>query len=88
MLVKYSNLTLIEYCCIFILAFITVSSSIFIFYFDKNYNNPFINTIFLKAFGMIALLAVSIFVFEEKYKWTQILGVVIVLLGLYLTTLK
>jgi drug/metabolite transporter (DMT)-like permease len=88
MLSKYSDLTRIEYCCIFILAFFTVFSSIFIFHFDKYYNNPFINTIFLKAFGMISLLLVSVFIFQEKYKLNQVLGVVIVLLGLYLTTLK
>jgi drug/metabolite transporter (DMT)-like permease len=88
MLSKYSDLTIIEYCCIFILAFFTVSSSIFIFHFDKYYNNPFINSIFLTAFGMISLLFVSVFIFNEKYKLNQLLGIVIVLLGLYFTTIK
>jgi drug/metabolite transporter (DMT)-like permease len=85
---KYSKLTFFEYCCIIILSLITVCSSIFIFYFDKYYNNPFINSIFLKAFGMVSLLVVSVFFFKEKYNWQQVIGIITVLFGLYLMSLK
>lgn len=85
---KYNKLTLIEYGCIFLLAIFTVASSIFVFHLDKYYNNPFLNSIFLKAAGMIMLVLVSIFIFKEKYTMNQIFGVVIILCGIYITTVK
>lgn len=85
---KYTTLTMIEYSCIFLLAIFTVSSSIFVFHLDKYYNNPFLNSIFLKAAGMVMLVLVSIFIFKEKYNMNQIFGVAIIICGIYITTVK
>ena len=85
---KYTTLTMIEYACIFLLAIFTVSSSIFVFHLDKYYNNPFLNSIFLKAAGMVMLVLVSIFIFKEKYNMNQIFGVAIIICGIYITTVK
>jgi drug/metabolite transporter (DMT)-like permease len=51
---------------------------------DKNYNTPLINSVFLRVGSIIALLLVGIFVFEEKYTYKQIAGVLLTLLGIYL----
>jgi len=85
---KYSMLTTLEYVCIFILAFLTVFSSIFIFHLDKYYNNPLLNSVFVKAVGMIMLVLVSIFIFKEKYTMNQIIGVFIILCGIFITSVK
>lgn len=85
---KYTMLTFLEYVCIFLLALLTVFSSIFIFHLDKYYNNPFLNSIFIKASGMIMLVLVSIFIFKEKYTMNQIFGVAIILCGIFISTVK
>jgi drug/metabolite transporter (DMT)-like permease len=88
MITKYSTLTIVEYICIFLLAVFTVSSSIFVFHLDKYYNNPFMNSIFLKSAGMIMLILVSVFVFKEKYTINQIFGIAIILSGIFITSVK
>jgi len=85
---KYSTLTNIEYICIFLLAIFTVSSSIFVFHLDKYYNNPLLNSIFMKSAGMIMLILVSVFIFKEKYTINQIFGIAIILSGILITTVK
>ena len=70
--------------CILMLALITVISGLLLFELDKNYNTPLINSMFLKAVSMIALVCVGIFIFKENYKIHQFIGIFLVILGMYL----
>jgi len=77
-----------EISCIVILAIITVVSGLLMFELDKNYNTPLINSMFMKAMSMIALVCVGVFVFNENYKMHQYIGVSLVLCGMYLISQK
>jgi uncharacterized membrane protein len=70
--------------CILMLALITVISGLLLFELDKNYNTPLINSMFLKACSLIALVCVGIFIFRENYKIHQFMGIFLVILGMYL----
>jgi len=74
--------------CLFIIAILAVISSLFIFELDKKYNSPLLNSLFLKIASVVALCFVSIFIFKEKYTWKQILGILLAILGIYLTINK
>ena len=78
------SLSYTECGCITILAILTVASGLLIFELDKNYNTPLINSIFLKAISMIAIICVGIFIFKEKYKMHQFVGFLLMLIGMYL----
>jgi|694.fasta_scaffold55378_6 drug/metabolite transporter (DMT)-like permease len=82
------SLTYTECCCILLLAILTVVSGLLIFELDKNYNTPLINSMFLKAISLIALICVGIFIFKEKYKMHQYIGFFLVLCGMYLISQK
>jgi len=81
---KIQNLTIIQVLFFTIIAFITFSSSFVLIHMDKHYNTPFINSLLTKVIAAILLICVSVFLFEEKYTFTQIFGVFLTILGLYL----
>lgn len=73
-----------QYGCIIILSVLTVTSSLFLYELDKNYNTPLLNFIFLRLGGILAIFLVGIFIFEERYTWSQIIGIFVTLIGVYL----
>jgi drug/metabolite transporter (DMT)-like permease len=83
-----AKLSYIEVFAVFILSTFTVISGLLIFELDKNHNNPLVNSIILKALSMIAVVCVGVFVFEEKYKMHQVLGVGLIILGIFLASKK
>lgn len=83
-----AKLSYIEVLAVFILSTFTVISGLLIFELDKNHNNPLVNSIILKALSMIAVVCVGVFVFEEKYKIHQVLGVGLIILGIFLASKK
>jgi len=74
--------------CIFMIALVSVLSSILLFEIDKRYNKPIMNTLFMRVGSTVALLLVGIFVFKERYSFWQILGLVLIILGIYLVGSK
>ena len=84
MIKNIRSLSYSQYACLIVLSVLTVSSSVFLYELDKNYNTPLVNSVFLRVGGIIALLLVGIFVFEEKYTYKQIFGIFLTLLGVYL----
>jgi multidrug transporter EmrE-like cation transporter len=86
MVKNYSSLTLTEFGCIITLSILTIISAVFMFEADKNHNSPLINSLFMKSAGAIALLCVGIFLFEESYKIHQIVGIGLILFGVYLVS--
>jgi drug/metabolite transporter (DMT)-like permease len=69
--------------CFFISGF-TVFSALVIYDLDKHHNTPFINSTILKVASMIALAIIGIIIFKEKYSWSQIIGIILTLVGIYL----
>lgn len=86
MVENYSSLTLTEFGCIITLSILTIIYAIFMFEVDKHHNSPLINSLFMKSAGAIALLCVGIFIFEESYKIHQIMGIGLILFGVYLVS--
>jgi drug/metabolite transporter (DMT)-like permease len=81
---NYRSLSLTQLVALFVMGFLAVGSSIFIYEFDKNYNTPLINSMFMRAASTISLILVGIFLFEEKYSWKQIVGVFLTIFGILL----
>jgi drug/metabolite transporter (DMT)-like permease len=84
----FNILTLEEYFFIIALSSLTIVSGIFIYEMDKNYNTPFLNNLFIKSSGTLALIFISIFMFNESYKPHQFVGILFILLGVYLASSK
>jgi len=84
----FNILTLEEYIFIIALSSLTIVSGIFIYEMDKNYNTPFLNNLFIKSSGTLALIFISIFMFNESYKSHQFVGILFILLGIYLASTK
>jgi drug/metabolite transporter (DMT)-like permease len=85
---NYKSLSFSQLGALFVMALLAVSSSIFIYEFDKNYNTPLINSMFMRTASTISLILVGIFMFEEKYSWKQILGVFLTIFGVYFISQK
>jgi drug/metabolite transporter (DMT)-like permease len=85
---NYKKLELTQIIALIAIAFLTVSSSFIINEFDKNYNTPLMNTLFVRGISLIFVIGVGIFLFEEKYNWKQILGILFTISGLILLSQK
>ena len=81
---NYKKLTISQIFALFIMSCLAVTSSLFIFEFDKNYNTPLINSVFMRTASTISVILVGIFLFEEKYSWKQIIGVFLTIFGIFL----
>ena len=85
---KYRNLSTTQLLSIIFISSVAVLSSIFIFEFDRNFNTPMINSIYMETLTTMCILLVAVFLFEEKYSLVQISGVFLVMLGAYLLSKK
>jgi len=85
---NYSKLSTTQILSLCVMAFLAVGSSIFIYEFDKNYNTPLINSMFMKIASTISLIFIGVFLFEEKYSWKQIIGVFLTILGIFFIAQK
>ena len=80
------NLSIWQLFYFLILAGITVYSTIIFLEFDKNHNTPLINSMITKFISTLSIVCISIFIFKEKYSFTQIVGVFLTILGIFITT--
>ena len=83
---KYYELSFFQSVCIMIIATFTVCSGMMMLHLDKNYNTPIINKVLVNVFSVILLFVVGIFMFKEKYKFSQFIGLILTILGIYLIT--
>jgi uncharacterized membrane protein len=83
---NYKKLSYTQILCLIILCCMAIASSLLLFELDKNHNTPFINHVFLKAGSIILLLLISIFLFEEKYNYCQIIGIILTIIGIVMVT--
>lgn len=85
---KLHNLTITQIICFTLIAFITVFSSAVLIHMDKHYNTPLINGLINKVIAAILLMGIGVFLFEEKYTYTQIFGIFLTIVGIYLVLNK
>lgn len=85
---NYRNLSFTQVGALIVMAFLAIGSSIFIYEFDKNYNTPLINSMFMRTASTISLIIVGMFLFEERYSWKQIAGVFLTIFGILLISQK
>ena len=81
---KCKNLEITQIIALLVIGILTVSSSIIINEFDKNFNTPLINNLLIRGISLIFVILVGVFLFEEKYNWKQILGIGFTIVGLFL----
>jgi drug/metabolite transporter (DMT)-like permease len=80
----FQNLSITNICCFVIISVAIIISSYFIAELDKKYNTPTINSMYTRAASTVFLVIAGIFVFEEKYNWIQICGVILTLVGVFM----
>ena len=78
------SLSLTQITALLLLGVFTIISSLMIFNLDKYFNTPALNFMLLKAFSMIALFIVGVFVFEEVYSMSHIAGIGLIIGGVLL----
>jgi len=81
LLTQYKKLTVTQLLCVIGVGSITVASSFVIMNLDKNYKSPLINSVLLKTCSTVLLLITGIFLFEESYSMSQLLGIVLAVVG-------
>ena len=86
LMLNIAKLSYIEILAIFVLSIFTVISGLLIFELDKNHNTPLMNTILLKSLSSIAVVCIGIFMFKERYEWSQILGICLIVIGIFLAS--
>lgn len=84
-LTNYKKLTFTHICCVVAIAIITIASTLFAYELDKNYNTPFLNSMFKMAASVVLLFFTGVLFFNEKYTIKHILGVAIMIFGVVLT---
>lgn len=81
MFIKYKSLSLTQIVFTLIIGIITIISSLLVLNLDKYYNTPLINSMLLKLLSAGLLLLTGIFIFNEKYNYKQLLGLVLAVIG-------
>jgi len=81
---KYTNLSYTQIFAGIAFSGITLLTTYFIINVDKNYGDPFTNSLIIKVFTTIIIIIVGFYIFEEKFTWSKIIGIIILLTGLYL----
>ena len=88
MTTNLSELSCTEVFFIFVLSSLTVITGLLIFELDKNHNTPLLNSVLLKSISTISVICVGVVIFEERYKIHQVIGLGLIVLGIYLATQK
>jgi drug/metabolite transporter (DMT)-like permease len=83
---NYKKLSLGHYLCAFLIAIFTAFSTLFIYDFDKSYNTPFLNSLYIKIASVLFLFLVGVFLFKEQYSLKQIIGIILTVGGVYLVS--
>ena len=81
MFTKYKSLTLTQLIFALLIGVVTILSSLVILNLDKYYNTPLINSMILKLLSAILLLLSGVFIFNEKYNYKQIIGLILAVVG-------
>ena len=59
----------------------TVLSSMVVLTMDKHYNTPLINNMVFKVISVILLVLIGVILFNEKYNYSQLFGIFLVVFG-------
>ena len=81
---NFQKLDAYQHLSILFVTGVTTISAIYFIEFDKYYNTPLMNHMFLKIVSVAILLMLGVLIFEEKYTYLQLLGFILAIIGLYL----
>lgn len=85
---NFKKLTITQFISIFTICILAIVSSLVIFDLDKNFNTPLLNFIFINCGSIVLLLLIGCFFFKEKYNWKQLIGILLILIGTYLISMR
>jgi len=85
---KINSLNTLQVLYFILIAFITLISSMVIINLDKHYNTPLLNSLLKKGMASVLLILTGIFIYKEKYNYKQVLGLFLIIVGLFLITCK
>ena len=78
---KYQSMTPMQILFAGWIGVATVISSMVVLTMDKHYNTPLINNMLFKVISVILLLLTGIVFFKEHYNYSQLLGMMMMILG-------
>ena len=82
------KLTTTQKICAMTISLVTICTSIVMFELDKKLFTPLINSTIIKVISTFLLVLVSIFIFEEKYKYSQMFGLFLTVVGAVLLVVE
>ena len=85
---KYSKLSTAEMVSMIGVSLFTVISTILILQIDKGAQSSFITSMLTKGFSTIFVIAIGMIVYKEEYSKLQIMGIGLILLGIYFISNK
>jgi|UniRef100_A0A6C0LVX9 drug/metabolite transporter (DMT)-like permease len=85
---KYKNLNTTEIVSMMGVSLFTVISTILVLQLDKGEQTPFITSMLTKGFSTIFVIAIGMIVYKENYSKLQIMGIGLILLGIYFISNK
>jgi drug/metabolite transporter (DMT)-like permease len=85
---KYKNLSTSEIVSMMGVSLFTVISTILVLQLDKGEQTPFITSMLTKGFSTIFVIAIGMIVYKENYSKLQIMGIGLILLGIYFISNK
>lgn len=85
---KYSKLSTAEMVSMIGVSLFTVISTILILQIDKGTQSSFITSMLTKGFSTIFVIAIGMIVYKEEYSKLQIMGIGLILLGIYFISNK
>lgn len=78
---KFSSMNIAHIGLALLIGIATIIASMTILTFDKHYNTPLINSMLFKIVSVILLIITGVTLFNEKYSYKQILGLIFVIIG-------
>ena len=83
-LASVQKLSLTQWAALFLLAGLTVGSTVLFIEFERRYSTPLVSNLLTRVLGIVLLVGVGIFVYEEKYTFLQLLGMGVAIAGIAL----
>jgi drug/metabolite transporter (DMT)-like permease len=63
---------------------LTIIGTYFLINVDKNYGDPFVNRLLVKVLTTIIAIIIGVYLFEEQFTLSKIVGVGLLLAGFYI----
>ena len=82
-----SSLNIVQMISMILISFLTITSTILVMNMDQSSMSTTTITV-MKSFSTIVLVLLGIFIYKEKYNFTQLYGVILTIVGIFFISNK